>query len=237
MHIRLKREGWIMVYLPSLSCADLLNLEADVKELIRAGHSLFHIDLMDGHYVPNLCLNLDFVRALKERFDCTIDVHLMVEDPFSYVQACADAQGDYLSFHFDAVYHPYRLLTQIQSCGMKAGIVLNPGNRPEDIADLAKIMDYCLIMSVEPGFYGQKFMDVAYKKIQYLDILRKRENLHFQISVDGGIDVESGKKCKLLGADMMVMGVFSFFHQKLPIYDACREYVEKIEGDQLWKHN
>ena len=92
-------------------------------------------------------------------------------------------------------------------------------------------------MSVEPGFYGQKFMDVAYKKIQYLDILRKRENLHFQISVDGGIDVESGKKCKLLGADMMVMGVFSFFHQKLPIYDACREYVEKIEGDQLWKHN
>ena len=218
-----------MVYLSSLSCADLLNLERDVGELIRAGHSSFHIDLMDGHYVPNLCLNLDFVKALKRRFDCMIDVHLMVEDPLSYVQPCAEAGADYLSFHLDSVSYPFRLLSQIKAHGMKAGIVLNPKNRPEDIDKLAKDMDYCLVMSVEPGFYGQEFMDLAYEKIQYLDELRRREKLPFQISVDGGINDENGKRCKMLGADMLVMGVFSFFNQGIPIFDACKDYVKRIE--------
>lgn len=221
-----------MVYLSSLSCADLLNLEHDVRELIRAGHSSFHIDLMDGHYVPNLCLNLDFVKALKKRFDCRIDVHLMVEDPFSYVKPCAEAGADSLSFHLDSICHPFRMLNQIKANGMKAGVVLNPGNRPEDIDRLAGDLDYCLVMSVEPGFHGQKFMDLAYEKIRYLDELRKRENLSFQISVDGGIDDKNGKRCKMLGADMLVMGVFSFFNQGVPIYEACGNYVKRIEGKQ-----
>lgn len=218
-----------MVYSSSLACADLLNLENDARELIRAGHPMFHIDLMDGHYVPNLCLSLDIVKALKKKFSCTIDAHLMADAPFDYVEACADAGVDYLSFHLDSTCYPYRLLKKIKDCGMKAGIVLNPKNKPEELGALAKEMDLCLVMSIEPGFSGQKFMDLTYEKIKYLSELREKENLQFQISVDGGVNVENGKKCRELGVDILVMGVFSFFNQGMPIYDACNVYTEKVE--------
>lgn len=219
-----------MVYLPSLACADLLNLEAEGKVLIEAGHKVFHIDLMDGHYVPNLCLNLDLVKALKNRFDCEIDVHLMVDDPLEYVGLCADAGADYVSFHLDRARYPYRLMKLIKSQGMKAGIVLNPRDPVEALGALSQEMDYCLVMSIEPGFAGQKFMDLAYDKIRRLEKLKRNGTNPFLIAVDGGIDVETGKKCMELGADMLVMGVFSFFDRSLPLSQACSHYVYQVEG-------
>lgn len=219
-----------MIYASSLACANLLNLEADVRDLIRAGHPTFHIDIMDGHYVPNLCLNLDLVKALKHKFDCVIDVHLMVEDPFSYIDTCAEAGVDYISFHLSGTKYPYRLLSQIQKAGMKGGIVLNPGNQVGELGNLVEEMDYCLVMSVEPGFSGQAFMDITYDKIMELNRIRRKKNLSFLISVDGGINVQNGRRCKYLGADMLVMGLFSFFNQNMSVYDACDSYVRQVEA-------
>lgn len=218
-----------MIYASSLACANLLNLEADVRELIEAGHPMLHVDIMDGHYVPNLCLNLDLVKALKEKFDCRIEVHLMVEDPFRYVQPCADAGVDDISFHLAGTKYPYRLLAQMKEAGMRAGIVLNPRERVEELGGLVEALDYCLVMSVEPGFSGQSFMDTAYGKIEELDRVRREKNLKYLISVDGGINVENGRACRALGADILVMGMFSFFNQRMPIRDACRAYVSQIE--------
>lgn len=220
-----------MIYASSLACANLLNLEADARELLRAGHPVFHVDIMDGHYVPNLCLNLDLVSALKRKFDCIIDVHLMVEDPFRYVEPCASAGVDSISFHLAGARYPYRLLTQMKKAGMKAGIVLNPIEQVKELGKLVEEMDYCLLMSVEPGFSGQTFMEVTYEKIRELDSIRKEKDLGYLISVDGGINAVNGRRCRQLGADVLVMGMFSFFNQEMPLYDACQSYVHQVETD------
>lgn len=219
-----------MIYSTSLACANPLNLESDAAELIRAGHSTFHVDIMDGNYVPNLCLNLDVVRALKKKFDCHIDAHLMVENPGVYVELCRQAGVDQLAFHLDRVSYPYRLIEQIKRSGMKAGIALNPRERVEELNGLEEQMDYCLVMSIEPGFAGQKFMDFTYEKIAAVHQIRREKHLSFGISVDGGIGVEEGRRCRQLGADTLVMGMFSFFGQGVSVYDACDRYVRQVEG-------
>lgn len=220
-----------MIYTPSLACADQLNLEKDIRQLLSVGITMFHFDIMDGHYVPNLCLNVDTAKQLRERFpDIAIDAHIMVTDPDAYIDRLKDAGVDLLAFHISSTNFAHRTVTAIKQAGMKAGIVINPSESLSLIKPVLDMVDYVLVMSIEPGFSGQKFIESSYEKIERLAVLRKEKKLSFQISVDGGITPDIGKKLKKLGADMLVLGYPAVFRQPDGIEGSFARFKNCVEG-------
>ncbi len=192
---------------PSLLSADFVNLERDIKMLEAGGADLLHIDVMDGHFVPNLTIGPPVLKSIKRVTILPCDVHLMIEEPGQYVDAYCDAGADYLTVHVEATTHLHRVLQQIRARGVKAGVSLNPHTPLTSIEEVLDNIDLILIMSVNPGFGGQSFIPNTIDKLKRLSKLLKSKGYeHIEIEVDGGIKLDNIKEISNAGADIFVSG-------------------------------
>lgn len=196
--------------LPSILSADFANLERDVRELEQIGIDIFHIDVMDGNFVPNISFGFPIIEAIRSKTDKIFDCHLMIARPEEYVERFCNAGCDMVSFHIEATNHADRVIQIIKNSGKKAGIVLNPQTPIESVKYLLPKLDYVLIMTVNPGFGGQKFIPEMLEKIEELAKIREEKGFSLLIQVDGGVNVETSKLCRDKGADLLVCGSFLF---------------------------
>lgn len=195
---------------PSILSADFSLLGREVKDVEKAGADYIHIDVMDGHFVPNITIGPLIVEAIRPVTSLHFDVHLMIENPENYIQNFVHAGADYISVHVEACKHLHRTIHQIKETGVRAGVVLNPATPVEMIRDVLTDVDLVLLMTVNPGFGGQKFIPNILKKIEQVRRWRDEQNLHFEIEVDGGINAETAKLCVAAGADVLVAGSYIF---------------------------
>lgn len=195
---------------PSILSADFANLERDVRMINESEADWIHCDIMDGNFVPNISFGLPVLKAVSRVAEKPLDVHLMIEKPERYVEDFRDAGAEILTVHYEACTHLDRVLHQIKDAGMMAGVSLNPGTPVSSIADVIEIADMVLIMSVNPGFGGQKFIQNAYKKVQEVRDLDRFCNTQTLIEVDGGVNAETGRKLIQAGADVLVAGSYVF---------------------------
>lgn len=192
---------------PSILSADFARLGEEVKRVEEAGVDWIHVDVMDGHFVPNLTIGAPVVKALHNVTKLPLDVHLMITDPDKYLQDFADAGASYITVHQEACPHLQRTLAQIRNLGKKAGVALNPATPEETLKYVLKDLDLVLVMSVNPGFGGQKFLTEAIAKVGRLRKMFNDAGLpDVHISVDGGINTETGAQVVEQGADVLVAG-------------------------------
>lgn len=196
---------------PSILAADIMNLERDVKVAEKAGADLFHIDIMDGHFVPNMSFSPSVVAGMMKVTNKPLDVHMMLDNPDEYIKPVVEAGADTVLIHAESTPHIYRSIELIKSLGAKAGVVINPGTSVEAVKNLFPIIDQILVMTVNPGFGGQKFIPGMINKIQRLDQLRQTtSDDNFLIEVDGGINDTTIKQCSEAGTDIFVAGSYLF---------------------------
>ena len=192
---------------PSILSADFANLGRDIKTLSEAGADIVHVDVMDGQFVPNITIGPLIVSAIRPYTNLPIDVHLMIEKPDSYLEAFAQAGADYISVHAEEVKHLHRSLSKIKELNCKAGVVLNPVTPLSFALEAAEYSDFILLMSVNPGFGGQSFIESFYKKASELrNELNRRGLEKVAIEVDGGVKLDNCKKVAEAGADWLVSG-------------------------------
>jgi ribulose-phosphate 3-epimerase len=191
---------------PSILSADFAHLADDVRAAGEGGATLLHVDVMDGHFVPNITIGPVVVAALRRVTELPLDVHLMIENPDQYVGAFIEAGADWVSVHQEACVHLHRTISLIRSKGAQAGVVVNPATPVETLTEVLDQVDYVLIMSVNPGFGGQKFIPGALAKIKKLVALRAARGLNFRIEVDGGITLETIGDVVRAGAEVLVAG-------------------------------
>ena len=210
---------------PSLLNCDFMHLADDVAVLMAEGIRFFHIDVIDGHYVPNLGFNVPFIRDLKKAYpDCTADVHLMVTNPADYLPALADAGADYVSFHADSTRFVRRTVQQIHDHGMKAGVAVNPSQPIAVLEPVLPYIDMAVLMTVEPGFVGQRFMDGSLERLEELHTRRIAAGGRALIEVDGGVDYPAAEACVKRRADILVTGVGVTFAQPDGLRAAARRF-------------
>jgi ribulose-phosphate 3-epimerase len=195
---------------PSILSADFARLGEEVKALEAAGADLIHVDVMDGHFVPNITIGAPVVKALRQVTDLPLDVHLMISEPEKYIDDFLAAGADYLTFHLEATNHPQRLLTQIRDAGKKAGISLNPATETDFLEYIGEWVDLLLIMTVNPGFGGQSFIPSQLKKIAVAREILDHLNPAAIIEVDGGINDKTAPAVVEAGAAMLVAGSYVF---------------------------
>ncbi len=195
---------------PSVLSADFANLERDIKMLNDSACDWIHCDIMDGVFVPNISFGLPVLSAIKRHATKPLDVHLMIADPGRYVKDFKEAGADMLTVHFEGAIHLHRLLGQIRDAGMHAGLALNPGTSIDLIHDVIDLVDLVLVMSVNPGFGGQKFIEGTYSKVIHLSQMRKQTNARFLIEVDGGVNASNTARLYEAGADALVAGNYVF---------------------------
>jgi ribulose-phosphate 3-epimerase len=200
---------------PSLLSADLFRLEEQLAACAAGGADLLHLDVMDGHFVPNLSYGPDFVRAVKSRSALPLDVHLMLSDPGPFLEPFARAGAQWISVHLEATPHPDRLLQRIQALGCRAGLVLNPGTDPAPLRWLTPHLDFVLLMSVNPGYGGQSFHTPVLEKIRQVRGLLDSQGCGAPVEVDGGVDRETGRACVEHGAEILVAGAHLFGQEDL----------------------
>ncbi len=196
---------------PSILAANFACLADEIRAVEHAGVSLLHVDVMDGHFVPNISIGVPVVAALRKATALRLDVHLMIQNPERYVDAFADAGADMISVHQEATPHLDRVLAQIRDSGCQCGAVINPATPVDTLREVLDKVDFVLVMSVNPGFGGQKFIPGALEKIRQLKELRSRQSRRFQIEIDGGIGPENATAAVRAGADILVAGT-SVFH-------------------------
>lgn len=193
---------------PSILSADFVNLERDIKKVEDAGADWIHIDVMDGHFVPNITIGIPVVKAIKRIARVPLDVHLMIENPDKYVVAFANAGADIITFHYEATEdNTANVIQLIKSCGKKVGLSIKPKTSQERIYPYLNEIDMALIMTVEPGFGGQEFMHHCAMKIPKI---REKVDDKFIIQVDGGINNITSKVCTSLGANSLVAGSYIY---------------------------
>ena len=194
---------------PSILSADFANLEKEICKVEQAGADWIHVDVMDGHFVPNITIGIPVVKSLRKVTQLPLDVHLMIENPEKYVKDFADAGADIITFHYEAVdiKNIKSLIDVIKSFGVKAGMSIKPKTHPDKVLPFLNDLDLLLVMTVEPGFGGQKFMEDCAEKIKFLKPCSP-ENLIIQ--VDGGINDTTAKICKEYGANSLVAGNYIY---------------------------
>lgn len=195
---------------PSLLAADFMNLKADIDMVNNSDADWFHLDIMDGVFVPNISYGLPLVSQISKIAKKPLDVHLMIVDPDRYIEAFKKAGSDILTVHYEACPHLHRTVQNIHSHGMKAGVSLNPHTPISVLEDIIQDIDLVLLMSVNPGFGGQSFIENTYTKIKKLKTLIAEKNTDVIIEIDGGVNLETGKKLVEAGADALVAGSFVF---------------------------
>ena len=199
-----------MLVAPSILSADFGNLEQEIKAICEAGCDLVHVDVMDGHFVPNLTIGPVVVEPVSKVSSKPLDIHLMVENNNFFVDLFAPLKPKYLSFHIESEKHPHRLIQKIRGLGISPAITLNPHTKVEDIEYLLEDLDMVLLMSVNPGFGGQKFIPSVIEKVKKLKELIKKKNPNCLIEVDGGVSDKNIKELKDAGVDVVVAGSFVF---------------------------
>ena len=205
----------IVEILPSILSADMARL-AEAMEAVKAGGaSVLHVDVMDGHFVPNITIGPPVVKSLRAATDLLLDVHLMIENPDLYVADFIRAGADFVSVHQEAVTHLDRTIHLIKSNGAEAGVVINPATPVETLSLAIEIVDYVLVMTVNPGFGGQTFIPYTLNKVRQLDQARRERALDFRIEVDGGLTPDNVAEAVRAGADWIVAGS-SVFHSGDP---------------------
>ena len=194
----------------SMMCSNLVDLQAAIDVFEKEKVEYLHIDVMDGQFVPNLTFGAPVVKSLRKRTEMFFDCHLMVENPENYVDSFAAAGADLICVHAEATHHLHRLLQSIHSKGIQAGVALNPATPLCQIEEILPYADMILIMSVNPGFGGQKFIPTSVDKIRRLKQMIRERDLKTLIEVDGGVNGETAKACREAGADVLVAGSFVF---------------------------
>ena len=194
---------------PSILSADFANLERDIKAVEDAGADWIHVDVMDGHFVPNITIGVPVVKSIRSTTKLPLDVHLMIENPENYIEAFAKAGSDILTFHYEAVKKEEikDTINLIKSFGVKAGMSIKPKTSPNEIIEYLQDLDLILVMTVEPGFGGQKFMQNCAEK---LPTIKQQAPKNLIIQVDGGINDQTAKICTSLGANSLVAGNFIY---------------------------
>ncbi len=209
----------------SLMCADLMNVIPAVKELEKAEVEYLHIDIMDGHFVPNITLGFDFIKALKNVTDISLDIHMMVQDPSNYLDNIQLNERDILCVHYESETHIHRTLESIKKKGCKAGLALNPSTPVESIKYLTEYIDMLLVMTVSPGFAGQKlFAGAERKTMDAKKFLADNNCSDIFIEVDGNISLENGRKLRKCGAELFVLGTSSLFLKDKSITQAANDF-------------
>lgn len=201
--------------LPSILAADFTRLGEQVREVESAGARMLHVDVMDGHFVPNLTLGPPVVQSLRKTTSLTFDVHLMIEDPDRFAPIFIEAGGNHILVHQEACRNLDRTLHLIREHGAKAGVVINPATPVSALDEVLDIVDSVLVMSVNPGFGGQEFIPNSLKKVGQLAARRRERRLHFAIEIDGGITLENVADAVRAGVDWVVAGT-SIFHTVNP---------------------
>lgn len=199
---------------PSLLSSDFADLKTEIAKVTEAGAHLLHVDVMDGHFVPNLTIGMPVVKSIKGVSKIPLDVHLMIDKPEKYIEDFAKAGSDYLTIHVESTTLAKDCLQKIRDLKMKAGITLRPRTQLAEIKPYLSMVDLVLIMTVEPGFGGQSFMHDQLEKVKWLKQYRSDNKLNYLIEIDGGVNAQTAKLCWEAGADVLVAGSAVFSGEK-----------------------
>jgi ribulose-phosphate 3-epimerase len=216
---------------PSIMCANFKNLEKDIRTLEKLSVDYLHLDIMDGHFVPNFTMGPDMLKAIREMTDIPFDIHLMVEKPENYLSLFSLRENDIVSVHAESTYHLQRVLQSIKDRGARPAVALNPATPLENIKYVLDVVEVVLIMTVNPGFAGQRLVTAALDKVRVMDELRRKLNLDIEIEVDGNVSFENAPKMRAAGADIFVTGTSSFFNKELGIEEAASRFRSLVYND------
>lgn len=218
-----------MLNAPSLANSNLLDLGSDIRAHVDNGIKVVHIDLMDGHYVPNLCFPISVVADIKERYpDLVVDAHLMVDDVENYIARLDEAGCDAMSFPADGTRFVRRTVTQIQATGMRAGVAINPSQPISTLEPYLELLDYVVLMTVEPGFAGQRFLDGSLERLEELVALKERTGSRALIEIDGGVAYGNAEATLAAGAEILITNIYTVYDRELGLERATKKFDETM---------
>lgn len=212
---------------PSMMCANFANLKEEVSHLDRAGVDIFHMDFMDGSFVPNFGIGIQDFELVRKETKKSVDVHLMIEEPGKYVKKFSELGADIIYIHPEADKQPTRTLETIRNMGKKAGIALNPGTSVATIKELLVLCDYVMVMTVNPGFSGQNFL--SYTKLKIEELVELKQKYQFQLMVDGAISKEKVKELSVVGVNGFILGTSALFGKK----ESYQEIINQLKEENL----